>query len=109
MWPKINTMHLLAFSLIIVVRCLNSVHCEKLTTDDYVVSAQSECFSSKRIFSCFRYKAARYVWSMATGRMNLFDNDINQRAQFLDGNFSVVQLSEPSTEVIFPDARDISG
>lgn len=101
---------------------LSYVHCstdKQKASDDYVVSAQAECFTSKRIISCFRYKAARYLWSIANGRMNLFEHD-NSRSIVGDpdasetdpaatGRFHFVQLSEPSSEVIFPEARQMPG
>lgn len=99
---------------------LTNVHCSTdKASDDYVVSAQAECFTSKRIISCFRYKAARYLWSIANGRMNLFEHD-NSRSIVGDpdapeadpaasGRFHFVQLSEPSSEEIFPEARQMPG
>lgn len=97
-------------------------------TDEYVAAAQNECFASKRIISCFRYKAARYLWAIANGRMNLFQHD-NARVLLHTetgptptadekkdgpndgggGGFHFVQLSEPSSEMIFPGARQLPG
>lgn len=86
--------------------------------DDYVATAQSECFSSKRIMSCFRYKAARYVWSAANGRLNFFEQDnsrtlgakgASSASNSMSTTFNLVQLSEPSTEMIFPEARQQAG
>lgn len=90
--------------------------------DDYVVAAQSECFTSKRILSCFRYKAARYLWSAASGRMNWFDKDNSRTLMAADrasggsssdppvqSSFRFVQLSEPSTALVFPGARQEMG
>lgn len=100
----------------VVLLCLlRFVACGDRTTDDYVVSAQSECFASKRIVSCFRYKAARYLWSMANGKMNLFEHD-NSRSIVSDAEtstaasgFHFVQLTEPSHEILFPAARQLPG
>lgn len=82
--------------------------------DDYVVAAQSECFTSKRIASCFRYKAARYLWSAASGRLNFFERDSSRRmvddsADPVRSSFQFVQLSEPSTAMVFPGARQEMG
>lgn len=86
--------------------------------DDYVATAQSECFSSKRIMSCFRYKAARYLWSAANGRLNFFEQDNSRTlgvakdasaSTSTSTSFNLVQLSEPSTEIIFPEARQQAG
>lgn len=86
--------------------CVTFVYSEK-NADNYVTSTQSECFTSKRIFSCFRYRVARYIWSIATGHANLFQQDIGP--SILNGTFNFVQLSEPSGMEIFPEARQISG
>lgn len=102
-------MNAVVLVIFIIAHTTNAVD---LQADDYVATAQSECFASKRIMSCFRYKAARYLWSAANGRMNFFDPDNSRtlgKGASAGGSFNLVQLSEPSTEVIFPEARQQAG
>lgn len=73
--------------------------------DDYVLTTQSECYSSKRIVSCFKYRISRYLWSFATGRMNIFsqENDLSNGIKF-------IRLNEPSDNgAMFPESRQFSG
>lgn len=87
--------------------CVTFVYGDK-SADNYVTSSQSECFTSKRIFSCFRYRVARYIWSVASGHANLFQPDV-VGPSVMNSTVNFVQLSEPSRMDIFPEAREISG
>lgn len=88
--------------------CVTFVCADNKSADDYVTSTQSECFISKRIFSCFRYRAARYIWSVATGQAKYFQHDTGSPSP-TNSSFNFVQLTEPSQVEIFPEARQISG
>lgn len=108
----------LVTTLVAMALLIGPVAAADRPADDYVATAQSECFSSKRIMSCFRYKAARYLWSAANGRLNFFDQDNSRTlktgaakdASSSAGTvFNLVQLTEPSTELVFPEARQQAG
>lgn len=89
------------------VQCYDSDQNRNIV-DEYVLRAKSECFGSKRIFSCLKYRAARYIWSLANGENQYFQKDTNSQMD-TKHFFNIVQLSEPSTEMIFPEARQNSG
>lgn len=88
--------------------CVSFVYSDK-SADNYVTSSQSECFTSKRIFSCFKYRVTRYIWSIATGHANLFQQDIIGPSVMNSSTFNFIQLSEPSKLEMFPEAREILG
>lgn len=87
-----------------VARCDNSNIIKKV--DDYVLNQQSNCYQSKQLVSCFRYRIAKTVWSFATGRMNLFaqENDLEGA-----GGIRVVRLADPEKSEMFPESRHSSG
>lgn len=80
--------------------------CSEYKSDEYLSSVQSECFSSKKIYSCTKYRVARYVWSFATGRTNLFEYN-NTNNDFVN-NVMLVKLSDPNDVEYFPDAKSFS-
>ncbi|XP_055532813.1 uncharacterized protein LOC129722952 [Wyeomyia smithii] len=74
--------------------------------DDYVLTTQSECYKSKRLISCFKYRISRYIWSFASGRMNWI---LTEKHAYEAGNgMKLVRLNEPQEDDVFPDARQIS-
>ncbi|XP_050087567.1 uncharacterized protein LOC126572366 [Anopheles aquasalis] len=77
-----------------------------LKLDDYVHNTQSECYKSKRLLSCFKYRFSRYLWSFATGRMNWFAAE-NSGVEGANG-LKLVRLAEPKEDDVFPEARQMS-
>uniref|UniRef100_A0A182Q7I3 Uncharacterized protein n=1 Tax=Anopheles farauti TaxID=69004 RepID=A0A182Q7I3_9DIPT len=75
--------------------------------DDFVLNTQSECYKSKRLLSCFKYRFSRYLWSFATGRMNWFAAE-NQAGVETASGLKLVRLNEPKEDDVFPEARQIS-
>ncbi|XP_053698689.1 uncharacterized protein LOC128745640 [Sabethes cyaneus] len=74
--------------------------------DDYVLTTQSECYKSKRLISCFKYRISRYIWSFASGRMNWL---LTEKHAYEAGNgMKLVRLNELQEDDVFPDARQIS-
>lgn len=74
--------------------------------DDYVLTTQSECYKSKRLVSCFKYRISRYIWSFASGRMNWL---LPEDQAYEGGNgLRLVRLNEPQEDDVFPEARQIS-
>ncbi|KXJ77426.1 uncharacterized protein LOC109414760 [Aedes albopictus] len=73
--------------------------------DDYVLTTQSECYKSKRLVSCFKYRISRYIWSFASGRMNWL---LSEDKAYEGGNgLRLVRLNEPQEDDVFPEARQI--
>ncbi|XP_058460020.1 uncharacterized protein LOC131435794 [Malaya genurostris] len=74
--------------------------------DDYVLTTQSECYKSKRLISCFKYRISRYIWSFASGRMDWL---LAEKHAYEGGNgVKLVRLNEPQEDDVFPEARQIS-
>lgn len=98
-----------AFLLTLLVICVRSSYCDK-KSDEYVLTVQAECYSSKRLFSCFKYRFARYIWSFASGRMNLFETEATSTVDVdgSGGTVKLVQLTEPERDDnIFQDQRQM--
>uniref|UniRef100_A0A182N5N2 Uncharacterized protein n=1 Tax=Anopheles dirus TaxID=7168 RepID=A0A182N5N2_9DIPT len=76
--------------------------------DDFVLNTQSECYKSKRLLSCFKYRFSRYLWSFATGRMNWFAAESQAATPDGTGGLKLVRLAEPKEDDVFPEARQIS-
>lgn len=55
---------------------ISGVTCNENSSDTYITSSKSECFSSRNLFSCVKYKTARFIWSIATGQVQLLTNPI---------------------------------
>ncbi|XP_053670581.1 uncharacterized protein LOC128720906 [Anopheles nili] len=74
--------------------------------DEFVLGTQSECYKSKRLLSCFKYRFSRYMWSFATGRANWFAAE----SEAVEGSngLKLVRLNEPKEDDVFPEARQIS-
>lgn len=75
--------------------------------DDYVLTTQSECYKSKRLVSCFKYRISRYIWSFASGRVNWFLSE-DKAAESAASGLRLVRLTEPQEDDVFPEARQIS-
>lgn len=75
--------------------------------DDYVLTTQSECYKSKRLVSCFKYRISRYIWSFASGRVNWFLSE-DKASETAGAGLRLVRLSEPQEDDVFPEARQIS-
>ncbi|XP_037037943.1 uncharacterized protein LOC119075581 [Bradysia coprophila] len=82
------------FCLIFVI---SDIRCSEQNTDKYITSSKAECFSSKRLFSCIKYKAARFIWSVAVGRIQF--NLLN------DERFNLVKIANDSDDNEFWEYR----
>lgn len=92
-----NTIQLLCFFTFL----LFGVNCNGNNSDTYITSSRSECFSSKNLFSCVKYKAARFVWSVATGQVQLIKNPLYSEY--------IVPISDNGADVDFSEYRFESG
>lgn len=54
----------------------SGISCNENNSDKYITTSKSECFSSKKLFSCIKYKTARFIWSVAVGEVQLLKNPI---------------------------------
>lgn len=76
---------------------------ENNNSDTYITSSKSECFSSKNLFSCFKYKTARFIWSVATGQVQLLKKPIYSEYIHL------VPISNNGADADFSEYRYESG
>lgn len=86
--------------LVVLIGC---VRCSESNSDKYITSAKSECFSSKNLFSCIKYKTARFIWSTAAGRIQLMQNPFNSE------HFSLIRISNDVDDKEYSEYRFEAG
>ncbi|XP_055380317.1 uncharacterized protein LOC129611253 isoform X5 [Condylostylus longicornis] len=42
--------------------------------DNYLITNQKECLKSRNFLSCLKYRASKFIWSLATNRYKYFDS-----------------------------------
>lgn len=57
-----------------LVLLIGNISGNENNSDKYIASSKSECFASKNLFSCIKYKTARFIWSVAVGQVQLTKN-----------------------------------
>ena len=70
--------------------------------DDYVLTTQSECYKSKKILSCFKYRISRYIWTFAAGNMKIFADENGENR---GTGLQIVRLNSPEVDDVFNEAR----
>lgn len=78
-------------------------------SDVYIARNQRECFETRNLVSCIKYKASKLVWKLATNGMGFFPNEYERE---LDKPrwLRLVQLGEPADDIIvFNDAKSLEG
>lgn len=70
MWPKI-------FFACCLIFLISDISGSENNSDKYITSSKSECFTSRNLFSCIKYKTARFIWSVAVGQAQLIKNSID--------------------------------
>lgn len=78
-------------------------------SDVYIARNQRECFETRKLVSCIKYKASKLVWKLATNGMGFFPNEYERE---LDKPrwLRLVQLGEPADDIIvFNDAKSLEG
>lgn len=80
-------------------------------SDVYIARNQRQCFETRNLMSCIKYKASKLIWKLATNGMGFFPNEHEralgeQQPRFL----RLVQLGEPADDiVVFNDAKSLAG
>lgn len=80
-------------------------------SDIYIARNQRQCFETRNLVSCIKYKTSKLIWKLATNGMGFFPNEHEralgeQQPRFL----RLVQLSEPAEDiVVFSDAKSLAG
>ncbi|XP_062124941.1 uncharacterized protein LOC133838033 [Drosophila sulfurigaster albostrigata] len=78
-------------------------------SDVYIARNQRECFETRNLVSCIKYKASKLIWKLATNGMGFFPNEYERE---LDKPrwLRLVQLGEPAEDImIFNDAKSLEG
>lgn len=101
----------IVLSISLFISVISFVYCENtFKYDDYVNIEKIQCLNEKVIFSCLKYRLARFIWSVANGQTNLFSNNKVDPANKL---ITIVKLEENETTEpdynISSDSRAISG
>lgn len=79
-----------------------------ITSDDYISENEKNCFISRKIFACVKFKTAKFLWKLATNSYNYFPND-NSRTINGNSHMKFVHLTEPSGVAAFDNARSLAG
>lgn len=78
-------------------------------SDVYIARNQRECFETRNLVSCIKYKASKLIWKLATNGMGFFPNEYERELE-KPRWLRLVQLGEPSDEVmVFNDAKSLEG
>ncbi|KAH8295219.1 hypothetical protein KR018_008795 [Drosophila ironensis] len=80
-------------------------------SDAYIARNQKQCFETRSLVSCIKYKASRLIWKVATNSLGFFPSEYGRD---LPGDknrwLRLVQLGEPANEVaVFNDAKSLEG
>ncbi|XP_055907674.1 uncharacterized protein LOC129942663 [Eupeodes corollae] len=78
---------------------MSALNSSSLPVDEFLKFNQKECFVSRRIGSCLKYKAGRIVWKLATNSLGYFPSE-NSRDLADSRRIRFVQLSAPSDTVL---------
>ncbi|KAL7729419.1 hypothetical protein ACLKA6_008982 [Drosophila palustris] len=78
-------------------------------SDVYIARNQKECFETRNLVSCIKYKASKLIWKLATNGMGFFPNEY-ERSLEKPRWLRLVQLGEPADDiVVFNDAKSLDG
>lgn len=78
-----------------------------VTSDEYIKENEKNCFISRRIFSCVKFKTAKFLWKLASNSYSYFPNDYSRGIG--NNHMKIVHLSEPSGVAVFDNARSLAG
>ncbi|KAH8344085.1 hypothetical protein KR084_004156 [Drosophila pseudotakahashii] len=86
-----------------------------LRSDPFISRNQKQCFETRSLVSCIKYKASKLIWKLATNSLGFFpseygrdlaDTGLADKGRWL----RLVQLGEPADEVVvFNDAKSLEG
>lgn len=89
-------MYRLSFILVLIgINYFAEIQCYK-NYDNYVLESYNDCTTNKRIYSCSRYRLAKYLWTL-----NL---------KHVGSNYDIVSLNLTQDDAdLFPEARYSTG
>jgi len=78
-----------------------------LQSDPFIARNQRQCFETRSLVACIKYKASKLVWKLATNSLGFFPSEYGRdKGRWL----RLVQLGEPADEVVvFNDAKSLEG
>ncbi|EDW55060.1 uncharacterized protein LOC6614069 [Drosophila sechellia] len=83
----------------------------QLVQDPFISRNQKQCFETRSLVSCIKYKASKLIWKLATNSMGFFPSEYGRDLAGDRGRWlRLVQLGEPADEVVvFNDAKSLEG
>ncbi|XP_030371675.1 uncharacterized protein LOC115621968 [Scaptodrosophila lebanonensis] len=84
-------------------------------SDAYIARNQRQCFETRNLVSCIKYKASKLIWKLATNGLGFFPNEYERKFGDQGGVLRwlrVVQLGEPAegdSLNVFSDAKSLEG
>lgn len=78
-----------------------------ISDDEYIKENEKNCFTSRRIFACIKFKTAKFLWKLASNSYNYFPNDYSRGIS--NNHLKIVHLSQPSGMAAFQNARSLDG
>ncbi|ALC46839.1 Osi1 [Drosophila busckii] len=80
-------------------------------SDVYIARNQRQCFETRNLVSCIKYKASKLIWKLATNGMGFFPNEYERAVGTQPQRWlRFVQLGEPANDiVVFNDAKSLAG
>jgi hypothetical protein len=98
-YSTIMIFYLLCFDNIVVL-CDKSAN--KLI-EDYIKSAQIDCYGSKKLISCFKYYTSSFLWTLTIDKFN------NKGFAHNREGFKLIVSNKPENEVLLTEARFVKG
>ncbi|KAI8044438.1 uncharacterized protein LOC128262830 [Drosophila gunungcola] len=94
-----------------MARSAGSSAARAIQGDAYIARNQKQCFETRSLVSCIKYKASRLIWKLATNSLGFFPNEYGRDLSTEKGRWlRLVQLGEPADEVVvFNDAKSLEG
>lgn len=79
--------------------------------DPFISRNQKQCFETRSLVSCIKYKTSKLIWKLATNSMGFFPSEYGRDLAGDRGRWlRLVQLGEPADEVVvFNDAKSLEG
>jgi len=80
-------------------------------SDPFIARNQRQCFETRSLVACIKYKASKLVWKLATNSLGFFPSEYGRDLAADKGRWlRLVQLGEPADEVVvFNDAKSLEG
>ncbi|XP_037730770.1 uncharacterized protein LOC119561019 [Drosophila subpulchrella] len=94
-----------------LARSAGSAVSSLLQSDPFIARNQRQCFETRSLVACIKYKASKLVWKLATNSLGFFPSEYGRDLAADKGRWlRLVQLGEPADEVVvFNDAKSLEG